>query len=311
MAASPRKGISFALICLAILAIMPLLADARPAGADALAFTIWLTFWQLLAGLPLFFLERRTSEGDQKTLPPLRSRTAFIALFTSALFGISTYMYVVAAREAGPVSMAIALQAYTLFAILLEAIFLGKRKTPAELAFTALLLAALYYLTTQGSLRITDISWWSAFALAIPLIWSVAHILLRQLLAGTAITPNQVTVSRLLISGVFLLLVYSVAGKPGALFDGMTDFRFQAAAMLLGVAYYTELVLWFHAMRHIDVSVASSVTVPAPAVTMLISVALLGGSVERYQIWAMIVIALALYGLLLAGKRAARPTTAR
>ena len=81
--------------------------------------------------------------------------------------------------------------------------------------------------------------------------------------------------------------------------------------MLLGVAYYTELVLWFHAMRHIDVSVASSVTVPAPAVTMLISVALLGGSVERYQIWAMIVIALALYGLLLAGKRAARPTTAR
>ena len=310
MAASPRKGISFALMCLAILAVMPLLADARPAGADALAFTIWLTFWQLVAGSPLFLLERRNNAGDTKALPRLRGRTAFIALFTGALFGISTYMYVIAAREAGPVSMAIALQAYPLFAILLEAVFLGKRKTTAEMAFTALLLASLYYLTTQGSLRITDISWWSAFALAIPLIWSVAHILLRQLLAETAITPNQVTVSRLLISGVFLLVVYAVAGKPGALLDGLMDFRFQAAAILLGLAYYAELVLWFHAMRHIDVSLASSVTVPAPAVTMLISVALLGGSVEAYQLWAMIVIALALYGLLLAGKRAAmRPAS--
>lgn len=311
MAASLRKGITFALICLLILAVMPLLADARPAGADALAFTIWVTFWQLLAGMPLFFLERRKNAGDTGALPRLRGRTTFIALLTGALFGISTYMYVVAAREAGPVSMAIALQAYPLFAILLEAVFLGKRKTSAELAFTALLLAALYYLTTQGSLRITDISWWSAFALSIPLIWSVAHILLRQLLAGTAITPNQVTVSRLVISGVFLLVVYAVAGKPGALFDGLTDIRFQTAAILLGLAYYAELVLWFHAMRHIDVSVASSVTVPAPAVTMLIAVAFLGGTVEGYQLWAMIVIALALYGLLLAGKRAARLSASR
>lgn len=306
MAASPRKGIIFALTCLLILAVMPLLANARPAGADALTFTIWLTFWQLIAGLPLFFLERRNGASDAQTLPRFRGRTAFIALFTGALFAVSTYMYVIAAREAGPVSMAIALQAYPLFAIILEAVFLGKRKTPAELVFTALLLTALYYLTTQGTLQITDISWWSAFALAIPLIWSVAHILLRQLLAGTSITPNQVTVSRLVISGIFLLLVYAVAGKPGALLDGFSDFRFQAAALLLGLAYYTELVLWFHAMRHIDVSVASSVTVPAPAVTMLISVALLGGGAESYQIWAMMVIALALYGLLLAGKRAAR-----
>ncbi|WP_425417744.1 EamA family transporter [Oricola indica] len=302
MSRSPSKGIAFAFICLAILAVMPILADSRPAGADGLTFSIWLTFWQLLAGLPLFIAETRS--GKAVPTGRLSGRTAAVALLTGAIFGLSTYMYVVAARQAGPVSMVIALQSYPLFAILIEAVFLGKRKTRTELGFTALLLAALFYLTTEGTFRIADISWWSAYALCIPLLWSIAHILLRQILAETDITPNQVTVSRLVISGVFMLAVYALAGAPGTLVASMTDFAFQRAALLLGVAYYLELVLWFHAMRHIDVSVASSVTVPTPAVTMLITVLVLGGSVETYQVLAMIVIGVALYGLLLAGKRA-------
>ena len=39
-----------------------------------------------------------------------------ITLLTGAMFGLSTYMFVVAAEKAGPVSMVIALQAYPLFA---------------------------------------------------------------------------------------------------------------------------------------------------------------------------------------------------
>ncbi|MCI5076157.1 DMT family transporter [Oricola sp.] len=307
MSPSRRTGIVYSFACLIILGVMPLLAEARPAGSDGLTFTVWLTFWQLVASLPLFFAERRgrAKRAIAHARPRPNTRVIAIALFTGAVFGVSTYMYVVAARNAGPVSMAIVLQAYPLFAILLEALFLGKRKTAAELGFTALLIGALYYLTTQGSLRVTDISWWSAFALGIPLLWSIAHILLRQILAETPVTPNQVTVSRLVISGVFLLAVYAVVGDMGTLVAAATDGRFQLAAMLLGLAYYTELVLWFHAMRHIDVSLASSVTVPVPAVTMLISVLLLGGQVETYQVAAMAVIVIALYGLLLAGRRAA------
>ena len=319
MSSSSSKGILFAFMCLGILGVMPILADSRPAGSDGLSFAIWLTFWQLVAGTPLFLAEwfaarRNASEphrGVDKTSSRWRPdhRTAAIALLTGAIFGLSTYMYVVAARATGPVSMVIALQAYPLFAIILEAVFLGKRKTSAELAFTALLLGALYYLTTEGTLRIADISWWTAYALCIPLLWAIAHILLRQILARAKITPNQVTVSRLLISGIFLLGLYAIVGEAGTLLAGLRDPAFQWAAILLGLAYYLELVLWFNAMRFIDVSVASSVTVPTPAVTMLITVLVLGGRVELYQILAMCVIGLALYGLLIAGRRAAAPST--
>ncbi|MCB2079500.1 MAG: DMT family transporter [Novosphingobium sp.] len=304
MSASPGRGIFYAFLCLIILGVMPILADSRPAGSDGLAFSIWLTFWQFIASLPLFLIELVHRRAPKQATRSWRNRgTIAVALLTGAIFGLSTYMYVVAARMAGPVSMVIALQAYPLFAIVLEAVLLGKRKSTLELAFTALLLAALYYLTTEGSFRINDISWWTAYALGIPLLWAIAHILLRRVLAGTDVTPNQVTVSRLVISGAFLLALNALLGKSGTLAAGLLDPGFQRAAILLGVAYYLELVIWFYAIRHIDVSVASSVTVPTPVITMLIAIVILGGSVQTYQIAAMIVIVAALYGLLLAGRR--------
>jgi drug/metabolite transporter (DMT)-like permease len=307
MTRSPRIGIALAFLCLGILGAMPILSNARPAEFDGLTFAIWLTVWQLLAALPLFVLElpgQRRRIGAQGVRAKPRNGTIAISLATGAMFGLATYMYVVAAEKAGAVSMVIALQAYPLFAILWEALFLGKRKSKTELGFTALMIAALIYLTTAGTFRISGISWWSAFALGIPLLWSIAHILLREVLVTTAVTPSQVTVSRLVVSGACLLLLHAAFGAPGALDAALADFAFQKAAFVMGVAYYLELILWFYAMRHIDVSVGSSVTVPAPAVTMLISIIVLGEAVQIYQIVAMCVIALGMYGLLFAGRLA-------
>ena len=84
------------------------------------------------------------------------------------------------------------------------------------------------------------------------------------------------TVSRLIISGALLLAVALILGEGGGLLAVALDAGFQKAAFLLGLAYYLELIVWFNAIRHLDVSVASSVTVPTPAVTMLIAVVFLG-----------------------------------
>lgn len=301
MVGSRGIGVGLAILCLLILGAMPILAANRPARFDGLTFAIAITFWQLVAAMPLLVIERARGKRFPKLIG--RGRAGLITLATGAMFGLSTYMYVVAAEIAGPVSMVIALQAYPLFATAWETLFLGKRKSPLELFFMLVMLLALVYLTTEGTFRIADISWWSAFALGIPLIWSIAHLLLRHVLTTTAITPNQVTISRLVISGAFLLLLALVIGTPSALAGAFTAADFQKAAFILGVAYYLELVLWFYAMRHIDVSLASSVTVPAPAVTMLLTVLFLGGEVAPYQVAAMAVIAVGMYGLLFAGRR--------
>ena len=192
MAPNPRIGVISAFFCLGILGALPVLAVARPAGYDGLTFTIWLTIWQILSALPLYLSERaRGQRGLFEAAAGGRSRgwTIAVAVSTGIMFGLSTYMYVVAADKAGPVSMSIVVQAYPFMTMLAEAIFLKKRKTPAELGFTALMVAALLYLTTNGTFLLTDVSWWSVFALGIPALWTAAHLLLKtQVLNRTTMT---------------------------------------------------------------------------------------------------------------------------
>ena len=297
-----RVGVLFALCCLLLLGIMPVLAGARPQRFDSLTFATWLTVWQLLCAAPPYIVERARSRSSVPS--DRKPAVTFITLVTGVIFGVTTYMYVIAAEKAGAVNMSIALQGYPLFAILVEALFLGRRPSGRALGFTLLMIGALVYLTTGGTFRMAEVSGWSLFALGIPLLWSIAHIILRRHLAARSLTPNQVTATRLVVSGIFLLILHASLGSPARLLTELTDMHFQVAALSMGAVYYLELISWFHAMRHIDVSIASAVTVPAPAVTMLLSVLLLGQQVQLYEVLALAVITIGMYGLLYTVARA-------
>lgn len=304
MASHHRTAILSVFGCLVLLGLLPILANARPAGSDGLVFAVLLTFWQLVAALPLFLRESRAGVG----VPLLRGasgRDGMVALATGTMFALATWVYVVTAEKAGAVTMIIVLQAYPFTAMALEALFQGKRRSRAEVGWTVLMVAALLVLVTGGSLDPRMVSSWAVLALAVPVLWSVAHLMLKGLLERRPVTPNQVTLSRLAISGAVLLVLVLVLGRGAGLAAALADARVQAAAAAMGLAYYLELVLWFSAIRHVDVSLGSSITVPAPAVTMLVSWAVLGQQVAGYQVAAMGVITLALYGLLMAGRDAA------
>jgi drug/metabolite transporter (DMT)-like permease len=301
-----RTGIVYAILCLILLGVMPILSASRPAGADGLIFTIGLTFWQFLFALPVTAAEAASGRARVSLRQGLRGRQGLIALVTGAIFGVSTLCYVVAAERAGPVNLVIALQSYPFIAMVLEAAVQGKRRSLAEIGWTLLMVVALVFLITGGTFRAGDLSAWTAFALVIPVMWSVAHMMLKRVMETTQVTPNQVTISRLAISGLLLVLAQMAFGREGGLAGAFASFAFHKAALMMGLAYYLELLFWYSAMRHIDVSLGSSVTVPAPAITILVSVFLTGGTVALWQVAAMVVITLALYGLLWSGARKRR-----
>lgn len=302
----PGLGIGLALLCLLLLGVMPIIANGRPMGFDALTFAFWLSVWQLLFSLPPFVREWRSGERGlfSDTLPLSRKISLLaVTLFTGALFGLSTWLYVLAFEKAGAVNAAIALQAYPLFAAGLEAMFLGRRKSWTELGFMLLVLTALYYLATKGTWRPEGLSFWFLLALAVPAIWSIAHIIIREALVSTPITPHQITVSRLIVSVALLFpLTLAIEGSAAA-FSAAFDRTFQLFAVAMGLAYYMELIFWFNAVRHIDVSVASSITVPAPGVTMALAAMLFGETVTGTQLLALAAIFLGLFGLIVAGLR--------
>ena len=304
---NPKAGLSLAFVCLAILGVMPIISNSRPVAFDALSFAFFLSVWQLVFSVPPLLYEQRSSDKgifESRLAPGLRKRAIAIILLTGLIFGLSTFVYVLATEKAGAVNAAIAIQAYPLFAILWETLFLKRRKTALELFFTALLLTSLYYLATGGTWRIDGLSYWFVVALSIPFLWSVAHIIVKEVLDRTPITPVQVTFLRVLVSSFALAIPVIILSGPSAVLEMATTLEFQKFAIVMGLVYYIELVFWFYAVRFIDVSLASSVTVPAPALTMVLAVPILGEPVETFQIITLMGVAASLYGLIFAGARA-------
>ncbi|BBO84976.1 hypothetical protein DSCO28_55420 [Desulfosarcina ovata subsp. sediminis] len=289
-------GVTLAFICLIILGTLPVVSNSRPPGTSALAFAFFLSVWQLIFSLPLFIHELISGrrglfgmEGGSRE----RGRVAAVAVVTGIMFGLATWCYVLSMEKAGAVSASIAIQTYPLFAILVEMVLIRQGKSFLELALTLGLVLDLYYLGTGGTWQLAGISAWFLAALGVPLLWSIAHVLIREELTTTPITPAQVTFFRVLLSAVFLGAVMGGTGDGGRFFDTMP----YAAAM--GCLYYLELLVWFHAVRHINISLASAVTTPWPAVTMVLAALFLGDKIQGYQVTAFF-IAVGCVGALLA-----------
>ncbi|SIS66363.1 EamA-like transporter family protein [Phaeovulum vinaykumarii] len=304
-----RQGVILSLVCLGILSVMPIISNSRPAGFDALSFAALLSIWQTVLALPLVLAEwhRGTRGIFSPTLPaPERRRMGAVTVATGLMFGLATYLYVLSVEKAGATTAAIAIESYPLFAILWESLFLGRRKTRAELALTGVLLATMYYLGTGGTGRLEGVSVWFLLALAVPFLWSIAHVIIKEELGRSPITPAQVTLFRVAISAVALGGVAALI-DPQALWQALSRPEFQAFGFLMGLCYYLELLVWFHALRHVDVSVASSITMPWPAFTMVLAALVLGDVIAPYQIGSFAVALVCIYGLTLLDLRKGHP----
>lgn len=78
---------------------------------------------------------------------------------------------------------------------------------------------------------------------------------------------------------------------------------FQTYAIAMGFVYYLELLNWFYTVKHVDVSIASSITTPWPVVTAFLAVVFLRESADHYQVAALIITFISVYGILWAGGR--------
>jgi len=303
---SIRVGITLSFVSLVLLGVMPIISNSRPMEISALNFALYLSIWQLIFSIPVLFIElKSTNRGifDARLSSTLKNKTVSIILVTGAMFGVSTFAYVLSMEKAGTVSAAIAIQAYPLFAILWETVFLKRRKNREELFFTVLLIVGLFYLGTSGTWKIEGLSYWFIFALSVPFIWSVAHVIIKEVLDKTPITPAQVTFFRVSISVIVIFVISVSVNGLNQVLSVIGNPVFQMYAALMGLVYYLELINWFYAVKHVDVSVASSITTPWPVVTMFLAIIFLHESVRNYQIITMAVVFISVYGILLAGKR--------
>ncbi|KLN62442.1 hypothetical protein WH96_02770 [Kiloniella spongiae] len=304
---SVGKGIVLSLVSLALLGAMPIISNLRSPEVGALSFAFALSVWQVVFALPVFWFELKTGTRGILGLnlsQKERRRMILMGLFTGVLFGLSTYLYVLSVEKAGATNAAIAIQAYPLFAILWERVFFKRQKSLLELILTGILIGSLYYLGTGGTFQMAGLSFWFLVSLGVPLLWSIAHVIIKEELSRTAITPVQVTFFRVAISTAFLCVVVIIA-EPSKIMNAV-DVILHPISAVMGFVYFLELIVWFYAVRHIDVSLASSITTPWPGLTMVLAVIFLHDTIEIYQIVALLIVVLSIYGLTLASLRQAK-----
>jgi len=301
-----KRGILLSFGSLFLLGMLPIISNSRPSGLNALDFAFYLSLWELICAVPLFIFElsKKDSGVFQKSIEwKIRKKTYLIMGITGFIFSISTFLYVFAFEAAETVSAAIAIQTYPLFSILWEFILFKKKKRLGEIIFTLIMIIGIYYLGTEGTWLISGFSPWFAVALIVPFLWGIAHVIIKNTLDTSPITPNQVTFFRVLISSIILFGISSLINGITNIFNGLLNIEFQLFGFLMGIVYYLELVNWFYAVKHIDVSLASTVTTPTPMITMIFALFILKESIEVYQIIAMLIVLISLYGLLWFGKR--------
>ncbi len=299
-------GVILSFISLFLLGLLPTISNSRPSALNALNFAFYLSLWELICSLPFFFYELTKQNKGIFQNPidtRIRKKTFMVMGITGIIFSISTFFYIFAFETAGTISAAIALQTYPLFSILIEFILFRKKKKIGELIFTLILIVGIFYLGTEGTWLIDGFSPWFALVLIVPILWSIAHVIVKHTLDNSPITPNQVTFFRVLISSVLLFFISSIINGIPLVFEGLMSVEFQIFGFLMGFVYYLELVNWFYAVKHVDVSVASAITTPSPIITLIFAFFILNENIELYQIIAMLIVFASLYGLIWSGRK--------
>ena len=296
-----KLGLVLSFICLLLLGIMPIISNSRPMTLNAADYTLFLSFWQVIFAVPLFSLSIIKPENgifDKKIPAELKKKTMLVIPVIAVIFLFSTFLYVLTFEKAGTINAAIAVQSFPVFTILLETFLLSKKKNAKELVFTGVLIVALIYLGTGGTFILENMSFWFLLALGVPFLWSVAHLTLKHFMEKSALKPEQVIFFRVGIISVLLFITLLIFEGPDVLIKEFLNPVFQFYAIAMGLVYYVELYNWFHAIKNIEVSIAGSITTPTPVVTMVLAILFLNEILLSYQLIALIIVCLSLYGIL-------------
>lgn len=225
--------------------------------------------WLLRAGRWRAMFERRTG--------PTLAAMGFLS-------GLATTIYISALDYTTPANAAIMAQVEVLYSALLCAYFLGERVTAAQGAATALIMAG------TGMVMLHDLSSprWKGdlMVLATPWLFQVSHMLSKRLPAG--LDAVSLSGGRAVYGIVTMLPVCAWVLARGARWSWSGE-----AMLILGLqgALMSSLnfVLWYVAIRGMDLSKATAIMLSYPALTVLFSWALGRERIGALQVAGLVV----------------------
>ncbi|QEE15811.1 DMT family transporter [Promethearchaeum syntrophicum] len=304
------RGLIFALIVLIGNGLHPIINNLRPEEFISTIFVLQMSLWEFFCAFIVLLLQKRNKKEKSKS--PISKNSSqicfskkniiFRMLIVGLLFSIATYGYVEGLKEAGSISGSIALKISPIYAIIIGFLFLGERLNGKPILITIFMLLGIYYLGTNGTFLIDQFSIGFAILLVVPFLWTIAHALTKPLLENKILVPNQVIFIRTGIISFSFLIINLFIYDWSELLLSFINPSFLLFSFLMGFTYFFMHYSWYSSIIIIDLSFASALVTPSPAITTLIALLLEMEDFHYYQLIGMIWAFIGLYGLIIVNK---------
>ncbi|MCD6558563.1 MAG: DMT family transporter [Palaeococcus sp.] len=251
------QGTLLALLGMILYGLEPVIIKSNPsnplsfAAFSALFASIFLWIFVLLAG------NWRDLEENPAHIP----KTFLIGLFGTALAYLS-YSY--GARLSTAINASLITRAEVLFSFALSYVLLKERITKKQAIYSLLVLLGLILVITQG--RIITPKRGDVLLLMVPLFWQIGHVIAKNL----PYNPYLIATMRNTFGGLLLFMF--------ALSSGL---EFHPLSIAEGIIIAVGQVVWYLSIKRINLSKATAIITPAPAVAIGLSI-LLG---ERFTLY--------------------------
>ncbi|ALM74539.1 DMT family transporter [Thermococcus barophilus] len=266
------KGTLFAFIALILVGIEPVVIKSNP--VNPLSFA---AFSALFASLILWVMILPSGKWKElKEIPEHLHKAFFVGLFGTALAYIA-YSY--GARMSTAINASLITRSEVLYSFVLSYLFLRERITKKQLVLSLIILLGIVLVITQG--RFIEPKRGDVLLLLTPLFWQIGHTIAKQL----KYSPYLIATLRNTFGGL-ILLVLALS----------LDLEFTKLAVVEGVIIALTQVLWYSAIRLINLSKATAIITPAPAVAIGLSI-LLGENFTVYHAVGFILIMIGTLGV--------------
>ena len=262
------EGTLLAFAVLLLLGLEPVVIKANPvnpfAFASLSAIVASLILW------PVVLLRGQAREVLER--PDELKKTFLTGLFATAI-AYSLFSY--GTRLSSAVNSAIITRFEVFYSFLLSWLLLRERITGKAIISALSLIAGVFLVVTQG--KRPELLKGDILLLLTPLFWQLGHAVAKK----TNYSPLTIATLRNTFGGL-LLLVPAV----------ITGFAFTKLALAEGVIIALTQGLWYMAIARINLSKATAILTPAPALTALISITVLGETVTAYHLTGLALITL-------------------
>lgn len=264
-------GTLLAMIGMLIYGLEPVVIKSNPSNPVSFATFSALTASLILWGSLLWSGRWREIKDNRKGL----KGAFFIGFFGTALAYLA-YSYGV--RLSTAINASLITRSEVLFSFFLSWVFLGERITRKLVAYSAVILAGLVLVITQGGSM--ELHFGDFLLLLVPLFWQLGHVISKKL------SYSPITIAALRNTFGFLILL------PFAVATGLELSKFILAE---GLVIALGQIVWYRTIKLINLSKATTIITPAPAVAIGIGV-FLGERFTPYHALGFLLITLGTLG---------------